>query len=457
MIKLSDATLDLFIYHLSEGLGDNEKQIHEQYEKFWSNLPATLEQLDASVELNPQDSAHIKFHKSISAHTLYGDFRRATIDDTDSLWFSSWVYVTQQLLDILPEFKTLAPKKIAEDGYLGQTWMIAGWLDTPLDFHSKAQLAKEAYETLIGKEPQYLEKGIFLGTNAFELWCGDEQWEGIETNSHVVVILYDKKSSFIEAANYYHDWRYLFYCRHKILWAYEQALALREPLLQDYTNSIPDVTNLSQKNLKELRDELQANIEALARYVGNLNRLETQQHTVRINLRHYQRKCNESFFKGVEFLTEFSRIATNKYKTQLEEDHASLRPGLSIRENLTATIRGMVEIVQAESDQEQAEREQRIEDVIALVGFGVGTASLVGTVFTPLVQQLTQPQPEKTPQPAATTQASPSPIEPAQTPPPSSTSWLPWVVFLLICLVLGGLASWVGLAWVRSRRHRSTK
>jgi hypothetical protein len=70
MIKLSDATLDLFIYHLSEGLGDNEKQIQEQYQKFWSNLPATLEQLDASVELNSQDSTHINFHKSISAHTL---------------------------------------------------------------------------------------------------------------------------------------------------------------------------------------------------------------------------------------------------------------------------------------------------------------------------------------------------------------------------------------------------
>lgn len=395
MIKLFDATLDLFIYHLSEGLGENQSESCEYYQNFWSNLPTKLQQSQAVVEPDPKDSNHLDFHKSISAHTIHGSYRRATIDDTESLWFDCWVYVTEEILDILPQFKSLVPEKISEESYLGQTWMISGWLDTDMDLDYKVLLAKQTYKSLLDQEPQYQQQGNFLGATVFEFWCGDEQWDGIEKDSHVLVILYDQKHSFVEAANYYHDWRYLFYCRHKILWAYEQAMQLRSQLVKDYAKSIPDVSNLSQKNLQELKVELQTNIETLARYVGNLNRLETQLHTVEINLRHYKISCKKSF-KNLDFLAELTRIATDKYKTQIEEDHASLRPGLSIRENLTSTIRGMVEIQQAESDRNLEKQNSKFQNKVAIIGVGVGTASVAASVVSPFLEAITQQPSKKT-------------------------------------------------------------
>jgi len=381
MPTIFNATVDLFAFYLSnKPQGDGKAIAPDEYDLFWQKL---------AQELNQSETTHfIKFEQKITTHIIQGYYERKKIHDTQSFWFSGSTYNAGNFGEILPKLRELARINIPSKNFLGQTWLITGWLAQEIDSDSKLVLFQDAYKKLTGKDAQYREESKFLGATIFELWRGTDKWNGIEQDSHAMIVFYDSQTSeenennFKLAAKCYYSWRYLLYCRHKIIWAYQKAMELRKSLLEYYIESDPNVAILSQKNLKELQEELQDNINILAAYVAKLNYLETQKHTVDINLKNYKSEYN-NYFKGVSFLSKFIRIATDKYKFQMEEDHASLRPGLSIRENLTATIRGMVEIEQAKSD--------RIFQVtIGILGVGIGTASITASAISPFIETITR-------------------------------------------------------------------
>jgi ABC-type Fe3+ transport system permease subunit len=82
-------------------------------------------------------------------------------------------------------------------------------------------------------------------------------------------------------------------------------------------------------------------------------------------------------------------LQPQKYKDQLEKDAVSLRPGVSILENVTSTIRGIVEI-------EQAERDRNFQILVGLAGVGIGTASIAASTVSPFVEGITQQPFKKT-------------------------------------------------------------
>ncbi|MBR8836610.1 MAG: hypothetical protein DSM106950_21975 [Stigonema ocellatum SAG 48.90 = DSM 106950] len=106
----------------------------------------------------------------------------------------------------------------------------------------------------------------------------------------------------------------------------------------------------------------------------DINILQTQHHTVEINWRNYEKQRCHDIFKNQKFLEEFSRIVLDKYQVQLEQDYLSLNPGLAILENTTATIRGMVEI-------EQAQRDRQLNTTIAIAGVGLATSQIASAVI----------------------------------------------------------------------------
>ena len=216
----------------------------------------------------------------------------------------------------------------------------------------------------------------------------NRRWEGIDKDSHVIVIFYPDEQTFAKAAQYYNAWRYLFYCRHKIIWAYEQGRELKARLATQLKQSLIDSNTLSKKGLHELKKDLQINSKVLSSYVQDINLLPIQQHTVEINLDNYEKQRQDNF-PTEKFLTEFSQIAKHKYQIQLEKDYLSLNPGLAILENVTSTIRGMVEIEQAQRDREQAQRERNLNNTVAIAGVGLATSQLASAVI------IAQKPPEK--------------------------------------------------------------
>ena len=175
--------------------------------------------------------------------------------------------------------------------------------------------------------------------------------------------------------HYGNAWRYLFYCRHKIIWAYEQGRELKARLAKQLKQNLIDTDNttLLKKGLGELKKDLQTNSKVLSSYIQNINLLPIQQNTLAVNLDNYE-KQRQDYFPTEKFLVEFGQIARNKYQVQLEKDYLSLNPGLAILENMTSTIRGMVEI-------EQAQRDRNLNNTVAIAGVGLATSQLASAVI----------------------------------------------------------------------------
>ncbi|MBW4504125.1 MAG: hypothetical protein KME57_32345 [Scytonema hyalinum WJT4-NPBG1] len=389
MSKIQYPTLDLFVYNLAEGLAS-------KIEDYWVKLPDKLKEKGYSTKINDEDSQRLDFWKTISA-AVDGSYSRVNFEDTNCLRYCCSLDQEIELSDIalnitqikdlaiLPEVEDLPTWRLSDNGYLGQTCIISGWTD-PAHTPISESIAPEAYKALIGQEHQHQQSGEFLGATVYEMWRGEGRWDGIVKDSHVIIIFYPDEATFAKAAKYNNDWRYLFYCRHKILWAYEQGRELKLQLLQKYKHSLIDInsiSDLSKKGLHELKIELQKNINTVSRYVQEINLLQTQQHTVEVNWRNYENKrCKEDIFKNEKFLEEFSKVVKDKYQVQLEKDYLSLNPGLVILENVTATIRGMVEI-------EEAQRDRNLNNTVAIAGVGLATSQIASSI---IVAQETPPK-----------------------------------------------------------------
>lgn len=392
MCKIEYPTLDLFIYNLV----DSSSNTQDDWSKLAEQLEEQLKQKPKKFlsEINDENQQRLNFCEIDSTNALDGSYSLTKLDDTNCLHSSCSIDQQVELsdiehtlteikkLDILLKTRDLAPKKLSKNHYLGQTLMISGWT-VPANNAILEANAHQAYKALILKEHQHQNSGYFLGATVYEMWCSEEpgkKWEKIEKGSHVIVVFYPDEGKFKKASTYYNEWRYLFYCRHKILWAYENGQELRSRLLEKYEHSLIDpkrVQSLSTKELQDLKSELQKNIENVLDYIQNINLLKIQQHTVEVNERNYE-KQRQASFPNIKFLEDFSNIVKDKYQVQLRQDYDALNSGVAILENLTTTIRGMVEI-------KQAQRDRNLNTTIAIVGIGLATSQIASSVI--LAQQ----------------------------------------------------------------------
>ncbi|MBR8836609.1 MAG: hypothetical protein DSM106950_21970 [Stigonema ocellatum SAG 48.90 = DSM 106950] len=207
MSKIEYLTLDLFTYNLRDETSNKQDD--------WLKLREDeLKQQGFSTKINDEDPQRLDFWKTISS-AVDGCYSKANFDDTDCLRYSCSIDQEIELSDIAPtltQIKDLAAGILSANGYLGQTWMISGWT-VPDNSTIVEAIAHQAYKALIPQGHQYQQLGELLGAIVYEMWRGEGRWEGIEKNSHVIVIFYPDKPKFQNAAQYYNEWRYLFYQR----------------------------------------------------------------------------------------------------------------------------------------------------------------------------------------------------------------------------------------------------
>ncbi|MGD1913219.1 MAG: hypothetical protein ACFB2X_20930 [Rivularia sp. (in: cyanobacteria)] len=373
MSKINYPTLDLFIYNRTP------ESAQQKYENYWNDL-------DSKHQTEKKESTS---NYKIFCQTEEKDeqidiyYLRKSIQDTYLLYYncsqdkeyelSQLTHVITKLknLAVLPQIEKLDPGKLSQNGYLGKTWMISIWTNDSNEFTQ--DVAANLYHCLINRKHQHQQVGKFLGAEVWEMWCEDTEWGGIDKDSHVMAIVYPDESKFARGAKYYEYWYDLLLYRHKIIWAYQNGRKLKSQLSEQYDKSLIDSTGLSDKGFAQLKKDLQQNTNCLTTYVRNINLLETQQHTIEVNLRNYEKTC-EYEFKTATFLEKFSQIVKQKYQTQLEKDYLGLNPGLAILENVTSTIRGMVEI-------EQAQQERNLNNTVAIFGVGLATSQLTSAVI----------------------------------------------------------------------------
>jgi hypothetical protein len=411
MSDLIYPTLKLFIYDLQEGLGDNQDQLQANRDCFLRNLPVSVHQkviqCDTTfqsdyIELLGRDKIN-RFHTTFKSKKIDGFYYPVRLNDTYSLLLDCSIdnkknpQVATASIALLK--KQINEKVRNKSGILGQTWMIAGCLPNYTAKSSEA-IAQECYKSLIPDgdwEEDYQGQGIIFGGNIFELWRRTSSQD-----DHVIIIFYPNLATEETAASFNFDWLPLFCYRHKIMRAYSQSQYIKTLLKQDfikikeeYLGEVPQKDS-QWLNFSKLRSIAVKAQKTLAQYSINLGYLENQINTIEINLLNYQRclarmkekTASEAFnlfvpekllsqiptpisnlmltgsqiysliaqlarlpvSSDLMFLENFSNEVTQKYLLQVQKDNANLSPGLRLLENLINSIRGVVEINQAEQD-----------------------------------------------------------------------------------------------------------
>ncbi len=373
-------TLDLFYYYATSGLGVTTDDI-KPINTYWGELQ----------QKNSSDKNSIKFHEK--GH-FQGRFLRQNLGDSNCFHFDcsldekSISYTLDKIIDLRKRIEPLPPNS---DIYLGRSWMIYGWVDINQNL---SQIAKDVYKNLVGEDWEYQRGGTLLGATVVEAWRSYQEWDTPDVNSHALIILYPDQDSYKEASKSISDiWMRLLLYRHKIWNSYQKSRKNKENISNAFNEVVPVLENHSSYNLTQLGKSLEIIRKTLTIYSTNLHNISIQQQTLNTNLHNYNLaveeliskadiiyKNNPAWNNNLKFLEKFAEIASVKYEKQLEKDYATLAPGLAVLTGLTETIRGLVEVQQAEID-----RQQNI--TIAIAGLGLSASSAVAGIFATQVYQ----------------------------------------------------------------------
>lgn len=447
MTDINYPTLNLFSYTLIKGLGFRSEQIPVDYQQFWEQIPEKIQLALTKLEHIEKLGDHINFHGKLDHYQIDGNYKYWLLEDTKAFLFdhSAKNPDVKTLTNCLPQLKKLLPHLPPTQLTLGQTWMISGWVTATKEEELEA-LAEQLYQNLFNQNWQYQRVGKFLRGTVFEVWRSAKLWGKPEENSHALIILYPDKETMEKAAQFYSNWRDLLCYRHKIWYAYDYSRQLKEQLQVDFNRVVPYWQRYSESNLEKRKLVLDQNLQSLTSYGINLNLLAIQNPGLTTNLDNYRnqldrlkQKADKIAATELNFLTEFSDIAERQYQKQISQDLASFTPGLSVLQGVTDTIRGIVEI-------EQAQRDRQFQTFVGVAGMGIATASLVASVSGEVPSEIKQYPPIKT-------LISPLPLTDAV-----ATS----LVAIILSIIIGGVISFftwiiIRMEYLRSRKLENRK
>ncbi|AFY31117.1 hypothetical protein [Calothrix sp. PCC 7507] len=396
-------TLDLFLYDLKAGLGQNESKIEQNREQFWQKIyggKLDKQRLEALRQAEADDYEDIvllgnqqveKFPSPLDGYyypVQLGDTYALQVDCTAN-YINDYKYAPQPVTCLQQLQKD---SKINElKGKIGQSWLI--WGQLAADNQDPIATAEACYAQLKldpkqNGEIDYRGEGKFFGGTVFELWRLPTEAQQFSDGYHLLICLFPHQLRIDEIRdinkNLYSELIHLFRYRNKILWAYAQSRIIKSnlkqasQLVQDKVNSLNKKVEDDQFEINKLQKILKDTPELLLKYTNNLSYLDDQHRTININISNYQKRWQRlkdlDANSDWDFLQIFSEFAKDKFLVQIETDQAYFSPGLTLMENYIKTIQGMIDIEQTRSD-------RTLNTTIAIAGIGLATSQIASAVI----------------------------------------------------------------------------
>ncbi len=419
--KLIYPTVDLFVYDLADGIGQNENKISQNRQNFWQKIygdKISASQLEKLKQAETATADYIELlGKNNSANfesPLDGYAYPVKIGDTYAVQFDLSGKIG-------PEDTKSAPEEIDRLGWqkekiisrvnppatIGQSWLVWGQLTA--DDQDALTTAKNCYTKLnlfpnAKWDRDFQIAGKFLDADFYELWLppGDRDNIDIDQNYHVLICLFpcsDQSISDINktVAKLYPPLMRLFAYRNKVIWAYTQSRQLKAKLkdasrtIQEIVTQLPEQVNARKVDLKELQQSLVSYLTLFSDYANYISRLEEQENTIQTNLKNYEKRLGTIGEKmgsdrtDFKFMENFSIFATQKYVCQVEADNRSLSGKLRLLENAIQTIKGIIEIERAKSD-------RTLNVTIGTVGVGIGISGVYASTYATQIKSPASPQ-----------------------------------------------------------------
>ena len=437
MTDLIYPTLDLFVYDLRNGLGDNQLEISDRRNRFLEKLPDRLHDSVREGDRNCE-SEYQKLWQPKSNQDCDDEFTAKR--DADSLKgfdypveLKGYYYPVRVednyglLVDCSVENKTDPQsanlvKELRQEieqnqlkgkqGNIGQSWMISGWIP-PSPKKTPEQIARAYYQALMpdGDWAEDLDgKGKCMGADIFELsqydvvmkseilgrtrrqQAVDATIQDIQKSTHIIIIIYPDRETADQAAYFYSDWMRLLAYRHKILWCYGQSRLLKQLInlhfseVEEYQKQIQQELSTGQQ--LEISVNLLRQVQmVLNNYTIDLNSLDLQGSTIEINLSNYQKRLARIENRAQE-KTEILSPESNNAQNDLSflQDFSQLVTDkylLQIQKDSKNLERGqklLVNIINAAKSRvevEKTDRDRQFQDLVTIVGVGWAAGSFV--------------------------------------------------------------------------------
>lgn len=238
--------------------------------------------------------------------------------------------------------------------------------------------------------------GCFLGSPIFEY---DISEENSAQKLHVLVWLNcDPKTEELETeGSYYQPLINLLCCRSKIIYTYtesrwcnNQARRLYKQL-EEKVEAFKNLPSDTEERLNELKKWLIEIPKLILEYSRYLRDLEVHLKTIETNVKNYRlflsnlQKASLKDKDDLVFLQQFLQHSNKTLTEKIKVDLGYLNPGRQLFEQMIGTIRGIVEVEQAESD-------RNLQTTIAVVGVGVGVAGVTATAFPYYLKPADKPE-----------------------------------------------------------------
>jgi hypothetical protein len=116
----------------------------------------------------------------------------------------------------------------------------------------------------------------------------------------------------------------------------------------------------------------------MLKYTNNLNSLDDQGRTIKVNVGNYHKRMEKikklDSNSDWEFWQEFGEFTKEKFLEQIESDYVNLSPGLRLMENTIQTIQGVIDI-------EKTKSERILNQTVGIVGVGLATSQIARAVI----------------------------------------------------------------------------
>ncbi|GAB4304162.1 MAG: hypothetical protein Fur0025_45770 [Oscillatoriaceae cyanobacterium] len=422
--------LSLYAFHLSHDMALAEGELVEDSELLWQRLEELGKSLDiaalatCSQWLNMgQNQATVPFRELLSEEIdrclrfhfppgaadsetprRNGELYAVQLHDiyvADLTFRYPGIVPVTELTHLNPEGKLL-PDRISAS--IGQTLVlfakpvISEQHPTPPNLRELADRCLQALlrEAQTPFQPSYRAEGKLLGSPIFEY---DNDAQNPAHYCHILIWLdcHPDTASLEASADYYRPLVDLLCYRSKIWFSYHQARTSYRECRQTYhqletmmqaLQKLPEDRATKLTVLKQYL--LEINPQAFT-YAHHIRDIEDQRTTIITNLKNYNTKLNSlaniAGEQELSFFQSFSYECRSKFLGQIHTDLNYLKPGNALFGQCIATMRGIVEVEQAQMNNSQQEANQNLQDHIQAVGVGIAAGAIVastsGLMFQP--------------------------------------------------------------------------
>lgn len=317
--------------------------------------------------------------------------------------------------------------------FLGQTLLITGWLTGAKDKKNLQEIANECLQSLFPDNyslPPFNRQGELFDSPIFEYGLFSQ----LSNYQHVLIWLFADEQADTKFNGCYQELVDLFFFRTKAVKAFKDSREIYKELDSAYRQietileelpKVEDKTISIRIDLDNLKNNLKILPQLSLKYTRLLRNLEDYQNTIAINANNYTERLQQIrdlTGSDISFLETFSQKNSPYFQHQITADLGYFRHGSELLSKAIDSIRGIVEIEQAELDREQAERDRSLENTIQILGIGFGGGAIVSGVVVQHIDKINQPL---------------AAISPDNQPHPFFASLLLSILVTFLCTTLG--------------------